>query len=110
MAQNKSSGKSGPSSEDKPLPSGLMQSRHRRHRHGGFRSFEQADRSLATVYQGTGLGLSLTRRFAKMHGGSVWAESEGVGKGSTFHLLSPDNSYVPFLKFLLGKLVPEVTR
>ena len=65
---------------------------------------------MATVYQDTGLGLSLTRRFAKMHGGRVWAESEGVGKGSTFHLLAPYHTYVQFLKFLLEKLVPEGTR
>jgi len=54
-----------------------------------FSPFEQADNTSRRRYQGTGLGLSLTRQLVKLHGGKVWAESEGVGRGSVFTFLLP---------------------
>ena len=54
-----------------------------------FCPFEQLDSSKSRRYQGTGLGLSLTKQFTELHGGSIWAESEGEGKGSTFHIVIP---------------------
>jgi len=54
-----------------------------------FKPFEQVESSMARRYQGTGLGLALTRQFVGLHGGRIWAESEGEGKGSTFHVLLP---------------------
>jgi signal transduction histidine kinase len=54
-----------------------------------FNSFEQVDSSGSRVYQGTGLGLSLVRQLVEMHGGRVYAESEGTEKGSTFRFLLP---------------------
>ncbi len=54
-----------------------------------FSPFEQAENSSSRKYQGTGLGLSLTKSLVELHGGRIWAESEGEGKGSTFWLVFP---------------------
>ncbi len=54
-----------------------------------FSPFEQVESSRRRKFQGTGLGLSLTRQFIELHGGRIWAESEGEGKGSTFHIVIP---------------------
>lgn len=54
-----------------------------------FSPFEQADGSARRKFQGTGLGLSLTKKLVEMHGGKIWAESEGINKGSLFNVLIP---------------------
>lgn len=50
---------------------------------------EQVDGSTSRRYQGTGLGLPLTRKLVELHGGRMWVESEGEGKGSTFSFIIP---------------------
>ena len=48
-----------------------------------FEAFHQVGGDFASRRDGTGLGLTLARRFVAMHGGRLWVESE-PGKGSTF--------------------------
>ena len=54
-----------------------------------FNPFEQAQSSGNLKYQGTGLGLSLTKRLVELHGGQIWAHSEGKGKGTAFCFVLP---------------------
>jgi CheY-like chemotaxis protein/anti-sigma regulatory factor (Ser/Thr protein kinase) len=54
-----------------------------------FDSFEQVDSSYSRREQGTGLGLTLSRRLVELHGGRIWVESAGEGKGSSFIFAIP---------------------
>jgi PAS domain S-box-containing protein len=57
-----------------------------------FKEFEQIDSSYSRKQQGTGLGLTLTKKLVEMHGGRIWVESEGIeGKGSRFIFRIPLN-------------------
>jgi signal transduction histidine kinase/ActR/RegA family two-component response regulator len=54
-----------------------------------FEMFAQVDRTLERARGGLGIGLTLARRLVEMHGGSIEARSEGVGKGSEFVVRLP---------------------
>jgi signal transduction histidine kinase len=56
-----------------------------------FNPFEQIENSRSQEFQGTGLGLSLTKRLIELHGGRIWAESEGENRGSIFSFILPVN-------------------
>jgi len=53
-----------------------------------FHEFQQVDSGVGRAQAGTGLGLTLTRRFARLHGGDVRVVSE-PGKGSVFTIVLP---------------------
>ena len=57
-----------------------------------FDVFSQLDQSLSRGHGGLGIGLSLVRQLVEMHGGSVAAESPGIGQGSTFTVRIPTAS------------------
>jgi len=54
-----------------------------------FDEFKQIEKSVTKKYAGTGLGLSLAKKLTELHGGKIWVESEGEGKGTTFSFTIP---------------------
>jgi PAS domain S-box-containing protein len=54
-----------------------------------FEMFTQVDHTLERAQGGLGIGLTLVKRLVEMHGGSVEAHSEGVGRGSEFIVRLP---------------------
>lgn len=54
-----------------------------------FKPFEQADSDKNRKFQGTGLGLSLTKKFVELHNGFIWAQSDGEGRGADFRFILP---------------------
>jgi signal transduction histidine kinase/DNA-binding response OmpR family regulator len=57
-----------------------------------FVEFKQVDSSAVRKYEGTGLGLALTKRLVGLHGGKIWFESK-PGVGSTFYFMLPKSPY-----------------
>ncbi len=51
-----------------------------------FEKFTRAPDASKTNIMGTGLGLYVAKKMVEAHNGRVWAESEGVGKGSSFFI------------------------
>jgi CheY-like chemotaxis protein len=54
-----------------------------------FERFRQSDSSVTRRYGGLGLGLSIVKQLVELHGGSVAAESDGEGRGTTLRVRFP---------------------
>ena len=54
-----------------------------------FERFHQGDSSTTRSVGGLGLGLAIVRHYVELHGGRVWAESDGLGAGATFTIELP---------------------
>ncbi len=54
-----------------------------------FQQFTQLESAYTKRHAGSGIGLALTRQLVELHGGRIWAESKGEGKGSAFRVLFP---------------------
>lgn len=51
--------------------------------------FNKFERAVDSNISGLGLGLFITSQIVNLHGGKVWVQSEGLGKGSTFYVELP---------------------
>jgi len=53
-----------------------------------FEEFYKADESRHDI-SSSGLGLSICKKIVEKHGGRIWAESEGIGKGTSIFFTLP---------------------
>ena len=60
-----------------------------------FERFHRVDNSSTRRIGGTGLGLAIARMLVEAHGGRIWAESAGLGKGSKFVVALPALNALP---------------
>jgi signal transduction histidine kinase len=54
-----------------------------------FDQFYQVEDHLTRHFGGLGLGLAIARALTELHGGRIWAESDGPGEGATFKIVLP---------------------
>jgi signal transduction histidine kinase len=54
-----------------------------------FESFQRGQVGRKRWAEGAGLGLYIAKQFITLHGGAIWAESPGKGKGSSFYIRIP---------------------
>jgi CheY-like chemotaxis protein len=54
-----------------------------------FETFRQADATATREHGGLGLGLAIAKQLVELHGGTIHAHSDGLGRGSTFEVVLP---------------------
>jgi signal transduction histidine kinase len=75
-----------------------------------FQPFMQAEQSLDRSKGGLGLGLSLVKGLAELHGGSIQAQSDGLGKGAAFVVRLPLDEGAAPEKVVLRASGPQISR
>ena len=63
-----------------------------------FDRFAQVDDSATRRHEGTGIGLALAKEMVDLHGGRIWAASDGEGRGTTIHISLPIGEADPILE------------
>lgn len=58
-----------------------------------FERFYRVDKSRSRAGGGSGIGLTISLHLVEAHGGRIWAESEGIGRGSNFLFTLPTNRH-----------------
>jgi signal transduction histidine kinase/ActR/RegA family two-component response regulator len=71
-----------------------------------FERFRQADQAITRQHGGLGLGLSIVKHLAELHGGTIVAHSDGAGTGATFTLTIPVSSVHSVADATKGASVP----
>ncbi len=66
-----------------------------------FVPFQQVDSSIRRRYGGSGLGLSISKRFVEMHNGKIWLDSS-VGTGTTIYFSLPIDAPPPLTEVVTG--------
>ena len=74
-----------------------------------FDRFRQADSSMTRVHGGLGLGLAIVRHVVELHGGTVYAESPGLGQGATFIVELPFMAVDVLATSKLEQVQPKLT-
>ena len=73
-----------------------------------FDRFEQGDNSSRRTFGGLGLGLTIAKHLAELHGGTITAHSDGEGRGSTFTISLPlTRSFVKSYRDSHNSLMPD---